>query len=117
MVTTPTNTDVADLLQRIEKLENEMAEAVYKFTELHCEVVRLIDQEKSDIDAGTFEMGFITGLEIARGIIEDWGCGFIMKNGDDNGCSSFGKEARHQHSEQGRIAENILSYLQRDTEK
>lgn len=117
MVTTPTNVDVAELLQRVEKLENEVATAVHKFSELHREVVELIDQERPMIDAGSFEIGFITGLEIARGIIEDWGCGFINKNGDDNGCSSFGKEARHQHSEQGRVAENVLSYVQRDTKK
>jgi hypothetical protein len=117
MVTTPTNVDVAELLQRVEKLENQTALAVHKFTELHGEIVHLIETDSIDEGSEEFDVGFLTGLEIARGIIEDWGREFINKNGDDNGCSSFGKEARHQHQEQGRITENILPYVQRDTKK
>ena len=58
MVTTPTNVNVAELLERVNKLQDQVALAIYKFSGLHDEIIHLIETDSIDEGSEEFDTGF-----------------------------------------------------------
>jgi len=113
MVTVASNVDAAAEKLRADRNEEALMLAEFKIRQMRQEIMDLIKEEGDALQWFDFERGYVTGLEIARGIVEHWCHEYLFQRGEKHGRIIAGTKARDYNSGKQGVAEDNVSDVQR----